>query len=204
MFDADVALDKAVEVFWEQGYEAADTGTLAARMGMTKPSVYNAFGAKEELFLKAVDRYGMTFAAAPAAAMTGRKNPRQAVRDFFTTIARNVSGDSHPSGCLYACVAMPLAGRMPKVAEILSERAERSDAEIRAFFDAAADGSALPRDFDGAAAAALMRDLMFSMGLRGRMGATRAELEALAERNADLVLHEGRRGRAPEPEALGP
>ena len=47
-FDADEVLDKVIDVFWELGYDASDTETLAKRTGLTKPSLYNAFGPKEE------------------------------------------------------------------------------------------------------------------------------------------------------------
>ena len=56
-FDADEALDKAVLLFWRQGYEGTSMNDLIDAMGITKPSLYAAFGNKEELFRKAVDRY---------------------------------------------------------------------------------------------------------------------------------------------------
>ena len=57
-FDADDVLDKVIDVFWELGYEASDTETLSRRTGLTKPSLYNAFGAKEDLFVAAITATG--------------------------------------------------------------------------------------------------------------------------------------------------
>ena len=56
-FDVDKALDLALQVFWRKGYEGASMADLTEAMGITKPSLYAAFGNKEELFRKALDRY---------------------------------------------------------------------------------------------------------------------------------------------------
>lgn len=56
-FDTETALDLALHVFWRKGYEGASMADLTEAMGITKPSLYAAFGNKEELFRKALDRY---------------------------------------------------------------------------------------------------------------------------------------------------
>jgi AcrR family transcriptional regulator len=56
-FDAEAALDRAVEVFWRQGYEGASLSDLTAAMGINRPSMYAAFGNKDDLFRRAVARY---------------------------------------------------------------------------------------------------------------------------------------------------
>ena len=56
-FDVDLALDRALEIFWRQGYEGASLPDLTRAMGINRPSLYAAFGNKEELFRKALDRY---------------------------------------------------------------------------------------------------------------------------------------------------
>jgi AcrR family transcriptional regulator len=56
-FDADEVLDRALDVFWRKGYEGASLSELTEAMGINRPSLYAAFGNKEELFRKALDRY---------------------------------------------------------------------------------------------------------------------------------------------------
>ncbi|MGF1491979.1 MAG: TetR/AcrR family transcriptional regulator [Microcoleaceae cyanobacterium] len=59
-FDTEIALEKAMEVFWAQGYEAASLSELLKNMGIGKKSLYDTFGNKEALFLKALDYYAQT------------------------------------------------------------------------------------------------------------------------------------------------
>src|SRR5437763_13880440 len=68
-FDTDRALDRALEVFWRKGYEGASLADLTKAMGINRPSLYAAFGSKEELFRKALDRYLEGPAAYVAAAL---------------------------------------------------------------------------------------------------------------------------------------
>src|ERR1700722_13329544 len=56
-FDLDRALERAMLVFWRKGYEGASMSDLTASLGVTKPSLYAAFGAKEQLFRAVLDRY---------------------------------------------------------------------------------------------------------------------------------------------------
>ncbi|MEB3357748.1 MAG: TetR/AcrR family transcriptional regulator [Synechococcales bacterium] len=59
-FDTEMALIQAMEVFWEHGYEAASLSQLLARMGIGKKSLYDTFGNKQALFLKALEHYAQT------------------------------------------------------------------------------------------------------------------------------------------------
>src|SRR3989449_11576985 len=56
-FDHDAALERAIDVFWRHGYEATSVSDLTSAMGINPPSLYAAFGDKEQLFLEAVERY---------------------------------------------------------------------------------------------------------------------------------------------------
>ena len=77
-FDVDEALDRALQVFWRKGYEGASLPDLTEAMGINRPSLYAAFGNKEELFRKALDRYaeragGLRLASAERADGAGRR-----------------------------------------------------------------------------------------------------------------------------------
>ena len=89
-FDAEDALDRALEVFWRKGYEGASLAELTEAMGINRPSLYAAFGNKEALFRLAFDRYADGPAAYTREALeapTARGVPSRA-RDQSTTAIR--------------------------------------------------------------------------------------------------------------------
>src|SRR2546423_6942052 len=98
-FDPDKALDRALQVFWRKGYEGASLSDLTGAMGINRPSLYAAFGNKEALFRRALDRY----AAGPAAyAREALNEPTaRAVAERLLGGAVDLLSDPrNPRGCL--------------------------------------------------------------------------------------------------------
>lgn len=190
-FDSDVVLEKVANIFWELGYDAADTETLSRITGLSKPSLYNAFGSKEDLFVAAIKHYRQTRSQASLNALTSAGTPSAGTRDFFLHFAENVAGHDHPKGCLIMSIALPLCDRLPKVAAILESAPKESSARMIAFFqDQVAQGK-LPKDFDCMASVMLIQDLSAAMVMQARAGAPLDALKQKADRNAQLVLFAG-------------
>jgi TetR/AcrR family transcriptional regulator, copper-responsive repressor len=187
-FDPEVALDRAVLVFWEKGYAGADTETLARAMGITKPSIYGTFGTKEQLFLKALHRYGDSIGNKAFAALTDAKNIREGVASFFTALVGQVSGDFGPCGCLIACVAASCCAEMESVREFSKSCLADTDQAIADIFAKAIVRGELPASFPAAQRASLMVDLMQGLAIRGRAGFSKAELSAMANEANAAVL----------------
>ena len=190
-FDADAVLDEVINVFWELGYEAADTETLSKRTGLTKPSLYNAFGAKEDLFVAAINRYRQTRSKASFDALTKAETPQEGIRDYFLNLAENVAGDGHPKGCLIMSVALPVCHLLPKVAAIFETMPKESHERMHDYFKEQIARGRLPSSFDSIAATGLFQDLGSAMIMQGRAGAPLQALQAKAARNTKLVLIEG-------------
>ena len=190
-FDPDTVLDTVIDVFWELGYDAADTETLSKRTGLTKPSLYNAFGAKEDLFVAAINRYRTTRSAASLAVLAKAATPADGITGYFLNLAQNVAAPDRPKGCLMISIALPLKERLPKVAAELDAAPKASMAGLTEYFDRQIEMGNLPPEFDAPAAIALMIDLGAAMIVQARGGATLEMLKAKATRNASLVLHEG-------------
>ena len=103
-FDADAALDRAIEVFWAKGYEGTSLSDLTEALGLNRPSLYGAaFGNKEELFRKACARYAQN--AAHLMARCEGLPPREAVRRFLLAAAEAMVHDHHP-GCMLVTSAL--------------------------------------------------------------------------------------------------
>src|SRR5256885_1923104 len=98
-FDVDKALNQALAVFWERGYEGASLPALTKAMGINRPSLYAAFGNKEALFRKALDRYeeGPTAFVGEALA---QPTARKVVERLFAGGIDLVTNPRNPRGCL--------------------------------------------------------------------------------------------------------
>src|SRR5713101_1510173 len=97
-FDVDEALDRALEVFWARGYEGATLPELTRAMGINRPSLYAAFGNKEQLFRKALDRY----AEGPGACLREalhQPTARAVVEKMFRGVIDMVTNPRTPAGC---------------------------------------------------------------------------------------------------------
>src|SRR5438046_5943942 len=98
-FDADEALDQALTVFWRKGYEGASLPDLTRAMGINRPSLYAAFGNKEALFRKVLDRYAEGSAACVREALA-EPTARSVVEQLLTSAAELFTDPRNPRGCL--------------------------------------------------------------------------------------------------------
>src|SRR5262245_25298773 len=97
-FDADDALQTALELFWRKGYEGTSINDLTDSMGITKPSLYGTFGNKEELFRMALERYEKNYMAFFWRALEQR-SARTVALEILHGFADAQTEECHPSGC---------------------------------------------------------------------------------------------------------
>ncbi|TPG54110.1 TetR/AcrR family transcriptional regulator [Sphingomonas glacialis] len=179
-FDIDVALGQALLVFWRNGYEAASMTELTAAMGITKPSLYAAFGNKEQLFHKALDLYEreklayMTSALeAPTARAVAERLLRGALEMQMSTC--------DPKGCLGVISAATCGAEAePIKAEVVKRRASSEAALIKRFADAQSAGE-FPEGMTPEALTRFLFAILQGIALQGGSGATCAELSQLVE-----------------------
>ncbi|MGW5639547.1 TetR/AcrR family transcriptional regulator [Streptomyces sp. NPDC003832] len=178
-FDRATALEKAVMAFWENGYEATSVSDLTRIMGIGAPSLYAAFGDKRALFDEAVAEYGRRYAAFGERALAEEPTARAAVHRILREAAVRYTSPDRPHGCLYAHAATNCTS--PEVGESLRGRrnAVIAAVEERIRFDVAA--GVLPEGTDAGALARCTGAIVHGMSQQARDGASRAELEALAE-----------------------
>jgi len=99
-FDADLALDRALELFWRNGYEGASINEIADAMGVSKPSLYSAFGDKESLYLRALARYGERQRSVHARVLEAEPDARRAVESLLLSAVEALADPDKPSGCM--------------------------------------------------------------------------------------------------------
>src|SRR5260370_19855816 len=117
-FDRDRALKKAMDVFWQQGYEATSTDDLIRAMGIGRQSMYDTFGDKHQLYLEALRLYEANSGAAFFKRIYETPSPFVAICDYLLSIADGTSAD-RARGCFYGNATNELAPSDPDVAEVI-------------------------------------------------------------------------------------
>lgn len=177
-FDSDSALDAAMTVFWEKGFEATTIEDLTSAMGINRPSLYAAFGNKESLFLKALERYAQGPAAHVAKAMT-QPRIRDAISDLLRFTVDLSHGKSHPQGCLIVQSALPCGSGTDLVRRSIEAAREAGFKRIRMRLERAKKEGELPGDTDCAALARYLMALMHGLAVQAAQGATRTQLQSV-------------------------
>jgi AcrR family transcriptional regulator len=179
-FDRDEALSRALQVFWSKGYADASMADLTGAMGINSPSLYAAFGSKEDLFREAVRLYTDTAGAALWASMEQAPTARAAIDGLLLATAEANSQCDQPRGCLLVLSgAHPDAlpdGACSEVSKIRADALATMQDRLRA---AQAAGEIAP-DADPAAIAAFYTTVQQGMTFRAREGATPDELRGTA------------------------
>jgi TetR/AcrR family transcriptional regulator, transcriptional repressor for nem operon len=105
-FDRTEVLDRATRLFWERGFAGASISDLEAAMGIGRTSIYAAFGAKEDLFMAAIDHYDATYSIKLRNALTAGLPVREAIGLYFEELMTAFSDPELPLGCLVTNVAV--------------------------------------------------------------------------------------------------
>jgi AcrR family transcriptional regulator len=187
-FDPEAALDAAALVFWQNGYDRADTETLAKAMGVTKPSIYGTFGSKEQLYLKSLQRYSDTIGGKAMAALTNAETIQAGVRAFFDELLANIAGQHGVTGCMINAATSQCSSAMPNVAAFLGQGLRQTDDAFSKHFRKAVDVGTLPSNFPIIERAQMMCDLMHGLSARARAGCAKADLERSADAAVAAIL----------------
>ncbi|WP_165987472.1 TetR/AcrR family transcriptional regulator [Streptomyces sp. YIM 98790] len=180
-FDRDAALRKAVETFWEQGYEPTSVSDLTRIMGIGAPSLYAAFGDKKALFLEAVETYMSDCGGFTRRALAEEPTAGAAVHRLLREAAAHYTEPGRPPGCLVTNAAVNCTDSSRDVMEKLRGLREGNAALIEGRIRADMAAGVLPGDTDAAGLARFVAAVMQGMSQQARDGAGRAELEAVAE-----------------------
>lgn len=181
-------LEAATQTFWRLGYEGASLGELTKATGVSRPTLYAAFGDKDMLFDAALDHYANTTGAAPVVAFQSVRDIRAAVASFLRVSAEGNTQPDAPSGCLLACCAAMAAETSPPLREKLHQQASDLTAFLTARFQEEVDAGALPPEPTPEARAILLGDFMRAQAVRARSGAPRGEILDDLDVRVDAVL----------------
>jgi len=179
-FDRDAALGQALALFWRHGYESTSVAALTEAMAITAPSLYAAFGSKEQLFYEAVDRYAETHGALLYGPLEAGGSAREAVHGLLAGAAALFSAKGSPAGC-FLMSGTSCSADCAYIEDTLRLRRREKEQAMQARIEAGIAAGELPAGADAAALARFFNAVMQGMSMQARDGATRAALEGLAE-----------------------
>ncbi|SEN25330.1 transcriptional regulator, TetR family [Duganella sp. CF517] len=179
-FDAETALDKAMKVFWEKGYEGSSLPELTEAMGMNRPSLYAVFGNKENLFRMALDRYGATHDPLFNAALK-EATARAVVEHFLRGNADAQTETDKPHGCLVINGALACSDDALPIRNSLIERRAASEEKLRERFERAKVDGDLPADSCSGQMARYVMTVSNGMAVQAAAGATREQLQGVVD-----------------------
>jgi AcrR family transcriptional regulator len=179
-FDKQKALDAALHVFWRKGYEGASMADLTSAMGIEKPSLYAAFGDKEQLFRQVLDHYQKGPANMPLAALQ-EPTARRVIERLLRESADAGSDPKLPRGCLYVQGALACGSDSDCIRTELISRRAAGEALLRRRLQRARKEGDLPKKSDPAALARYIMAVLHGMSVRSSAGASRKELRGIAE-----------------------
>ncbi|MGC1304006.1 MAG: TetR/AcrR family transcriptional regulator [Caulobacteraceae bacterium] len=179
-FCVDAALAAALRVFWTKGFEGASLDELTSAMGVSRPSLYAAFGNKEALFRKTLDLYDREKQAFMNAALSA-PTARGVAERILTNALEVQAGASDPRGCLHVMTTVAGGGEMDALkTEVRTRRASSEAALVRRFEQAKADGDFDER-FEPAGLARYLMALVLGMAVQAGAKTPKADLEKLIE-----------------------
>jgi TetR/AcrR family transcriptional repressor of nem operon len=180
-FDEGAVLDQAVELFQERGYEGTSLADLETHLGLGRQSLYNAFGDKQTLFLKALERYHRAVSEGALAQLHAPDAGLAAIRAFFQSSVKSLTTPGPRRACLVANTILERGSQDPDA--LLRCNHARADLERglrRSLAQAKTRGEVAP-DLDVEATATLLVIQSYGLNVLAKTGATAEELHAAVE-----------------------
>lgn len=180
-FDRDAALRSAMRTFWKSGFEGASMAALTEGMGINSPSLYAAFGSKEDLFREAVALYLETEDSKGRAILDGEPAARGAIHAMLRNSVANLARPGAPHGCLLILGDSNASAENIAIRQYLCQRRRDVQAAIEARLERGLADGDVPAGADSAAIAAFYMTIIQGLSLRARDGASREALAGIVE-----------------------
>ncbi|MCY1053476.1 TetR/AcrR family transcriptional regulator [Nannocystis sp. SCPEA4] len=178
-FDRDEAVERAMAVFWEHGYEATSTEQLLQAMGIGRQSMYAAFGDKHGLYLAALERYQARQAAALLERLRAVASPLAAIEDILLGVAGEAP-EARARGCMGIQSIVELAQRDPDVVLLARSATALCEAAFERMVAEAKCRGELGPHVDERSAGRFLLTTLQGLRISARTGATPEALRAVA------------------------
>ena len=185
-FDRTEALEAAMSLFWEKGYEATGLAELLERMGIGRQSLYNTFGDKRSLFEQALSHYYKTRITRFQQVIEGNASPLEGVRAILRMIeSHNTSGNG--LGCLVINSIAESGAFDAEMKTLLRDKLKKLEAIFKSALARAKEANELRADTDTRALARALVSTAFGTTLMGRVGVSKAMVADVIRMNQKML-----------------
>lgn len=182
MFDREAALDKAMALFWQHGYEATSLSDLVEATGAKAPTLYAEFTNKEGLFRAVLDRYISRFAARHEAQLfCEEKSVSQALQDYFTAVATCFTSKDTPAGCFMINTSATLGASSKEIAHTVKSRHAMQEETLCEFLRLRQQRGEIPSQRDPQDLAQFLCCILQGMSISAREGASFEKLQKITQ-----------------------
>jgi AcrR family transcriptional regulator len=187
-YDAQTALKRATDEFWQTGYSGTSLDSIAAATGMNPPSLYAAFGNKHAIYLKALSRYWEVSLTATREALAEDRPLGEALMlAYGAALSIYFSGKGTARGCFVIGTAVAESAEDAAIRKSVATGLHMIDAEFEGRFRKAVETGELKPDADPVALALVASATMHSIAIRARAGTPRAELREMARKAVGVI-----------------
>jgi len=184
-FDKEEALDKAMRVFWENGYTGTSLADLTSALGINKPSLYAAFGNKEQLFSTALEHYMNHHRAQKLPGLTDPPDAplKERLRAYLFGVIDVVTDCESPKGCLFvkSSCESGSAAIPSEITSSLRDMGLANEMALTNLLEAERLRGQLPEDAQVQDIAGYLMSVMSGISVLARRGKTKKELKAVAD-----------------------
>ena len=186
-FDEDAALERAMDLFWEKGFESTSIAELLEHTGLNRGSFYNAFGDKRSLFLKALRKYDKERRRAMLAELEALDDPKRAVCELFDHIVAETIDDERRRGCFMVNAASEVVALDAEVHEILSNGFREFEGFFRRCIEVGQSRNEISKTLHPEDTARALFALGVAIRVLGRGTYTESALNVIAEQGKSLI-----------------
>ncbi len=186
-FDEQNAIENAMHVFWEKGYEATSIANLIESTGINRGSLYNAFGGKRQLFTKSLLKYDNETRRAFLAQLEALDNPKLAFKTLFDALVQQSGNDAQPKGCFLVNTSVEIAFHDQETKAIVTQGFIEFEAFFRRGIEVAQTRGDMATTLNASVTAKLLFSLVVAIRVLGRGVYDERSLKVIAEQAEHLT-----------------
>ncbi len=196
-FEEDVVLQKAMELFWEQGYEKTSMSDLVEHMGIHRRSLYDTFGDKHALYLKAIDRYGEYTAGKLKSETLRAKTAKQAMQYIFDYVIE--ANEDRRLGCLFVNAATEMAPQDNEVTKKTEEAFKQTEHFFAEIIREGQQTGEFSCDYDAETLAEILHHTLLGIRVLRRTSVSKEKMHRIADFFLKLLYNECLLNKSAEP-----